>query len=119
MEEKVGLDGGDHVVLFLGDQVSCLHFEILLVLALGLFDVVSEGLLLDAGADHFLLVVSELIVGHGWLLRRGRLSSLNLRVSGIVGVKVLLEVLGISERGGSVEVSLQGTLHIRKFALHA
>ena len=79
-------------------------------MALGLLDVVSEGLLLDAGSDHLLFVVSELFIGYGWL---------NLTIFSLDCLKViLLEVLGISKWGSLVEVGLQSTLHIWQLALH-
>lgn len=63
LEQKVGLDRGNHVFFFLRDQVAGLQLEIFLVNSLGLFDVVAEGLLLDAGAVHFLLVLGKVVVG--------------------------------------------------------
>ena len=67
LEEQVCLDRSDHVVFLFGDQVARLHLKVLFVLALGLLDVVSQRLLLDAGANHFLFVLSQLLIRHGRL----------------------------------------------------
>ncbi len=113
LEEKVGLHCSDHVFFFFGDQIASFHLEVLFVLALALLYVVAERLLLDAGADHFLLIFSELLIRHRrlWL----RVIVVNIAVVAIV---VFLEILSVSERSGSIEVGLEGTLHIGKFALH-
>ena len=127
-EQQVGLDSGHHVILLLGDQVTCLHFEILFVLAFGLLDVVAERLLLDAGSDHLFLVLRELLVRHGWLdcasLTRSliavRFLFIEASVLGSSSVRIVfLEVLSIPKWGGPVQVRLQGSLHIWQLALHA
>ena len=108
----------NHVILLLRDQVTSLDLEVLFVLTLGLFDVVAEGLLLDAGSDHFLLVLSQLFVGDR---RLGRLRCTILVVRFIIATclrVVLLEVLGIPERSCSVQIGLQGSLHVRQLSLH-
>ena len=104
LEKKASLDGGHHIILLLRDQIAGLHLEVLLVLPLGLLDVVAEGLLFDAGADHLLFILSELLVRHGWLLLLPAAGDLLLRpaivadrVAIVVGVEVLLEVLSESE----------------------
>lgn len=114
LEEEIRLNCSDHVFFFLGDEVTGLHLEVLLVLTLALFDVVAQGLLLDAGTDHFLLILSELLVRDGWL----RLLAVVVLISAIVTVEVFLEVLGVAERRCPVEVGLEGALHIGQLALH-
>ena len=111
-EKKVCLDGGDHVIFLFRDQITCLHLEILLVLALSLLNVVAEGLLLDAGANHFLLVLSELLIGHWWVSVVFHVVTVSLFLIVMLGSVAFLEVLGVSEGGSAVKVSLQGSLHV-------
>jgi len=79
-------------------------------LALALLDVVAERLLLDAGANHLLLVLSELLVGHRRLLR------LPTRT---LAIEIFLEVLCVSQRCSFIKVGLQSSLHDWQLALHA
>jgi len=96
LQKQVCLHSGDHVLFFFRDEVSCFHFKILLVLTFALLDVVAERLLLDAGADHFLLVFSELLIGHRWLGRGAAVALLSRAVDILSLAVVLLEVLGVA-----------------------
>ena len=75
-------------------------------------------MLLDAGADHFLLVLSELVIGHRWLRRGAAVALLSWAVDILSLTVVLLEVLGVAERRCPIEVGLEGSLHVWKLALH-
>ena len=67
LEEKAGLHSSDHIVFFLRNKITSLHLKVLFVLAFALLDVVAQALLLNAGPDHLLLVLSELLIRDGWL----------------------------------------------------
>ena len=91
-EEQVSLHSGHHVVRFLRDQITGFHLEVLLVLALGLFDVVAQRLLLDASTNHSFLVIGELLV-------RLRLRAGHVFIVGyITGIEVILPVLSVAQR---------------------
>ncbi len=107
------MHSSDHVFFFFRDKIASFHLEVLFVLALALLYVVAERLLLDAGADHFLLIFSELLIRH----RRLRLRIIVVNIA-VVAIVVFLEILSVSERSGSIEVGLEGAFHIGKFALH-
>ena len=118
LQKEVCLHGGDHILLFLRDEVSGFHFKILLVLTFALLCIVAERLLLDAGTDHFLLILSELLIGHSWLGRVAAVALLRWAVGVLSSTVVLLEVLGVAERRCPVKVGLEGSLHVWKLALH-
>ncbi len=113
LEEKVGLHCSDHVFFFFGDQIASFHLEVLFVLALALLYVVAERLLLDAGADHLLLILCKLLIRH----RRLGLGAIVINIA-VVTIVVFLEVLSVSERGSSIEIGMKGALHVGEFALH-
>ena len=115
LEQQVGLHSRYHIILLLGDEVACLHFEVLLVLALGFFDVVAEGLLFDARSDHALLVVWQLLVGLG----RAGLAVLAIATAASFCVVSFLEVLSVPQRCRTIEVGLESALHVWELALHA
>jgi hypothetical protein len=102
LEEKISLRSGNHVFLLALDELAGLQLEEGLVLGLSLLDVVIKGLLLDAGSDHLLLLVGELLVGD----------------VGRHAVCGFVELLGVLEGCSSVEVDVEGALHVGELALH-
>lgn len=115
LEKQASLNSSDHVIFLLGDEITSLHLEILLVLALALLDVVAQALLLNAGPDHLFLVFGKLFIGH-WRLRNfiAGCSSSTIRCSCVV----FMEILSVAQRGCLVEISLKSSLHNRQLALH-
>ena len=85
-------------------------------MALCLLDVVSEGLLLNAGADHLLLIFSELLIRNRWATSAVALGATTM-VS--FAIEIFLKVLGVSQGSGPIEIGLQSSFHIWKLALHA
>ena len=112
LEQQVGLHSCNHVILLLGDEVASFDLEVLLVLALGLFDVVAEGLLLDACPYHALLIVWQLLVGLGR-------SGLAIGTGAAFYVVSFLEVLSVAQGSRTIEVGLECALHVWELALHA
>ena len=78
--------------------------------------------MLDASADHFLLILCELFVGHWGLLAGLRCTDLALIVlliNVVVGAEIIfLEVLSVSERRSTVKISLESAFHIWQLAFH-
>ena len=78
--------------------------------------------MLDASADHFLLILCELFVGHWGLLAGLRCTDLALivlLVNVVVGAEIIfLEVLSVSERRSTVKISLESAFHIWQLAFH-
>lgn len=62
-----------------------------------------QRLLLDAGPDHFLLLVAQLLVGH---------------VAGNAA-RLLFQIFGVLEGRRTVEVDVESPLHVGQLALHA
>ena len=79
--------------------------------------------MLNASADHLLLILRELLVWHGGLLAGLRCADLALvailLVNVVVGAEIIfLEVLSVAEGRSTVKISLESAFHIWQLAFH-
>ena len=102
LEKKVSLGSCDHVILLALDQFTSLQLEELLVLLLSFFDVISQRLSFNTGSDHFLLISTQFFISQ--MARHA--------------IILLFKVLGVLERGCSVEVGIESSLHVWKLPFH-